>query len=228
MDLSKRIRESDTLVTVIAWLIAKYLRFCWRTTRWDREGRKAVEKAVAENDSVIIVCWHQRLMYAPVSWDHKLGRACTLRAVSHAGRISGAVQKQLGLISVPMFDDQSNMAASRKIAKLMRDGVTLGITADGPEGPDRQLKSATLEWARLTQKPVFLFAFATQKHSKWNTWDKLMFPKPFNKGVLIHRQWDKTVPRKPSKEEMEALRQTLENDLNALTDDVDRRVGELT
>lgn len=129
------------------------------------------------------------------------------------------------MIPVKMHDEASNLSGSRKIAKLMKDGVSLGITADGPEGPNRVFNGAGLEWARLTGKPIYLFAFSTRGHWLWNSWDKLMFPRPFTRGVMIYERWDKSVPRKPKGDEMETLRKALEQDLDALTAQADAVVA---
>lgn len=212
------------LAPVISFLIANFLRLSFATTRWRASGAQEMYDLVERGAPVIIVCWHQRLMYAPVSWDRNRGEACTLRSMSQAGRISGGVQRRLGFISIAMDEDQPNFNASRKIAKLMKSGVSLGITADGPEGPPRVLKTAVLEWARLTGAPIFMFSFSTKSHWNWKTWDRLMFPLPFTKGVLVHEKWDGQVSRKLTDEQMETLRQKLEEDLNNLTARTDQLV----
>ena len=219
--LLKRIRDSQALLDSVTWTIATYLKFTFRTTKWEKRGFEALHAHVATGEPVIIICWHQRLIHAPMSWDHSKGKAATLRSASRAGVVSAGVQERLGMIPIEMHDDASNMAGSRKIAKLMKSGVTLGITADGPEGPARIFNGAGLEWARLTGKPIYLFASSTRRRSFWNTWDKLMVPKPFTRGVMLYQKWDGVVPRKPEAGEMEALRQKLEVDLNALTSDAD-------
>lgn len=223
MSIGAKIRNSETLLRGLTWAIARYLKFCFSTTRWHKEGLDEMHATLSSGQPVIIVCWHQRLIFAPVSWDHSKGKACTLRAISHSGRVSGGVQERLGLISIPMQDGASNLNASRKIARMMKEGISLGITADGPEGPPQELKTAVLEWARLTRAPIFMFSFSVKKFSHWDTWDKMVFPKPFNQGVLLFRKWEGVVPRKPNPTEMEELRKRLEGDLDALTEQSDQK-----
>jgi len=57
------------------------------------------------------------------------------------------------------------------------------------------------------------------------TWDKQMLPVPFSRGVLMCREWDEAVPRKPTPEQTEDLRLSLETALNQITDDSDAAVG---
>lgn len=223
-----RIRDSKALLNSVTWIIAAYLKFTLRTTKWKKDGFEELHDCLNSGEPVIIICWHQRLIYAPLSWDHSKGQVATLRSASRAGVVSGGVQERLGMIPIEMHDDATNLSGSRKVAKLMKDGVSLGITADGPEGPAKVFNGAGLEWARLAGKPIFLFAFSTKGHSIWNTWDSLMFPKPFTKGVMLYERWEGIVPRKPDDGEMEALRLKLERDLNAITDRADEMVKNLT
>ncbi len=225
-NLLARLRNSPKLTGMLAAFIAAYVRMSFRTTKWERIGFEGLHQTLAGGEPVIIICWHQRLVYAPVSWDHSKGKAATLRSASHAGRVSGQVQERLGMIPVPMADDGSNVAGSLKIAKLMKSGVTLGITADGPEGPNRIFNGAALEWARMTGKPVYLFAFATKGYWKLKSWDQMHVPRPFTRGAMIYEKWETRVPRRPKEGEMEALRKKLQSDLNDLTSRVDEIVAQ--
>ena len=226
MRILTRIRDSKTLLNCVTWLIAAYVKLAHRTTTWTKLGFEERDTAL-KTSPVIILCWHERLVYAPLSWDHTGGPVCTLRSASRAGVVSAGVQERMGMIPVRMHDEDSNLASSRKIAKLMNAGTSLGVTGDGPEGPARVLNMAALEWARLTGKPIFLFAYATKAHRRWNTWDHMIAPRPFTKGVMAYRKWDGTVPRRPAPGEMEALRNRLEADLSAFTQDTDDAVAAL-
>ncbi len=215
--LIKRIRDSQTLLNSVTWTIAAYLKFTFRTTKWRKIGFEGLHATLETGEPVVIICWHQRLIHAPMSWDQSKGKAATLRSASRAGVVSAGVQERLGMIPIEMHDEASNLASSRKIAKLMKQGVTLGVTGDGPEGPARIFNGAGLEWARLSGKPIYLFASSTKRHTLLKTWDRLMFPKPFTRGVMLYQKWEGEVPRKPQTGEMEALGRKLQEDLNALT-----------
>lgn len=223
--LFKRIRDSRALLNSVTWTIAAYLKFTFKTTKWQKIGFDVLHKSLETGKPVVIICWHQRLVHAPMSWDASKGQAATLRSASRAGVVSAGVQERLGMIPIEMHDDASNLASSRKIAKLMKTGVTLGVTADGPVGPARIFNGAGLEWARLSGAPIYLFASSTQRHRLLNTWDRMLLPKPFTSGVMLYRKWDAEVPRKPQEGEMEALKLKLQEDLNALTDEADQRIA---
>ena len=59
----------------------------------------------------------------------------------------------------------SNLAASRVILRRVREGVSIGMTGDGPLGPSHiAVKDPPLDWARVMKRPVYAYAFATKRH----------------------------------------------------------------
>ena len=56
---------------------------------------------------------------------------------------------------------------------------------------------------------------------RFPTWDHMMLPLPFTRGVLICREWAETVPRKADPEQTESLRRALESALDTVTDEAD-------
>ena len=122
-----------------------------------------------------------------------------------------------------MVDGKSNRAASRMILKRVHDGVSIGMTGDGPLGPALELKDAPLDWARATGLPVFCYAFSTTKGKRLGSWDKMLVPKPFARGAYVFARFAQKVPDKLDTENREALR----SDLTALMNDTTRRADSL-
>ena len=220
--LRKRLEQSKLLEASLSAILAAYLRFSFITTRWQREGLAELQEAL-KSGPVIIVCWHSRLFGAPLAWARRFGPASTLRDPSPAGRLSAAIQGRLGLQAHEIGENSSNVAVARTVLKLVREGHTLGITADGPEGPARVAKSATIEWARATGAPVFLFAWSARRAARLNTWDKLLFPLPFTRGAYGFRRWRAEVPRRIDATATAALQTRLEASLDTWMHDMDAR-----
>lgn len=76
----------------------------------------------------------------------------------------------------------------------------------------------------MTGCRVFTVAFAERKVLKLPTWDQQMLPLPFSRGVLMCQEWRDEVPKKPTDDEVEALRQSLEASLEEITDAADAAV----
>lgn len=196
MSFFRRLAKSKRLEAAVASAFAAYLRFAFATTRWQTHGMDDLRADLDAHDSVIVACWHQRIMYSAAAWRPTQRPLAGLHSQSRAGRLAGAIQHRLGLISIPMHDRKSNRAASLAVARQMKQGTSLGLAADGPLGPARQINPAVLEWARLTGKPIWYQAFATRRAWIWSSWDACMFPMPFTKGAIVYRKCPVEVPRK--------------------------------
>jgi len=103
------------------------------------------------------------------------------------------------------------------VMKRAKEGVSIGITADGPTGPAFTVKDAPLEWARIMQRPIFGYAFAAKRHRTLKTWDSMMIPLPFTRGAIVFDRLDVSVPRKATAEQIEAGRTAMTAELDRVT-----------
>lgn len=214
--LRRRIEKSERMATALAWCAGGYLAFCNRTTRWNSEGQDELEAAL-QDGPVLLLMWHERSIMGALHWPVKAGQLSSLYADSPIGRVSGALQRRVGLQPMQMSHKTTNIAASRQVLKRVRDGVSIGMTGDGPLGPALLLKDAPLEWARVTGMPVFIYAFATTRGRRLSTWDRLLVPRPFGKGARVFARCDMVVPRKPDAAATEDLRMILADALTTTT-----------
>ncbi|MEO3478903.1 DUF374 domain-containing protein [Phaeobacter sp. CAU 1743] len=222
MSLRKRIADSPRFNRTIEGLFAAYVRFAYRSSRWQRSGFEEMDACVKRGEPVIFVLWHQRLIMAPYLFDTSLGRICALTSAARAGRLAGQILVRLGFETIPMSSHKRHVALSREVLRRTKEGCSIGIAADGPRGPARISSGVPITWARMTGCRVFTVAFAEKKVLKLPTWDKQMLPLPFSRGVLICQEWQETVPKKPTDDEAEALRQSLEQALDQITDKADQ------
>jgi len=225
LSLRKKIADSHSFNNAIEGLITAYVKFSYRSSRWTRSGFEAMEKVVKSGEPVIVVLWHQRLIMSPYLFDASLGRICTLTSAARAGRLAGKVQERMGFDTIPMSSHKRHVALSREVLRRIKSGSSVGIAADGPRGPTRICSAVPIIWARSSGCRVFTVSFAQRRTMKLPTWDKQMLPAPFSRGVLLCQEWTDKVPRKPTPEQAEDLRLSLEATLNQITDTSDTAVG---
>jgi lysophospholipid acyltransferase (LPLAT)-like uncharacterized protein len=208
VNFRKRLESSDLLAGLLGRMVAGYLRLCNRTTRWTHVGRDDLQQALAQGP-VVLVLWHEFSLMAPVHWPVKHGQLSSLRDTSPIGMVSGAVQARFGLDPMAMSAKMSNRAASREILRRVQAGKSIGLTGDGPLGPVHLVKDAALDWARATGCPVFTYAYATRRHKRLNTWDRIILPLPFTRGVSVYQRWAAAVPRRADHAALVTLRTDL-------------------
>ncbi len=226
MSLRKKIADSEAVLNWAARRIASYIRMVHRNTSWQRLGFEEMDKLVEQGEPVIVVLWHQRLTQSPYLFPLDKGRVCTITSAARAGSMVGRVQKLFGMDSIAMTSRKRHVALSREVLGMIKQGISIGIAADGPRGPERVLSTVPLVWARTSGKRVFGITFSTRYGCEAGTWDRMLLPRPWrNQGVFLCREWTETVPRKASEEQIETLRQSLEHHMNDITAEADRMVG---
>ena len=214
MSLRKRIETSEFLAALLARIAGGYLAFCNRTTSWQVEGLDDLKTAL-DDGPVLLVMWHSRSVMGALHWPVDAAPLSSLYDKSPIGRVSGALQRRVGLQPMEMSRKLSNRAASRTVLRRVKEGVSIGMTGDGPLGPALLVKDAPLEWARATGLPVFCYAFSTSKSRRLSSWDQMMVPKPFGNGAYVFQRAGLSASRKMTDDEIEMLRTNLQQ---ALTD----------
>ena len=217
----RRLENSAFLARLVATLFGWYLRLCIATTKWTIQGREALEADMAEGP-VLCALWHGRLLMIAPHWPRHAGSLSCLHDTAPVGRAAGALQAYFGLQPIEMSAKHSNVASSRIVMKRAREGVSIGITADGPIGPGFAVKDAPLEWARIMQRPIYGYAFATKRHKTLKTWDEMMLPLPFTRGAIIFDRLDVSLPRKATETEIAAARAAMKSGLDRVTHAADR------
>jgi lysophospholipid acyltransferase (LPLAT)-like uncharacterized protein len=215
--IRKRLEHSRVLAFVLGRALGPWLRLCRATTRWDVTGRADLDVALAEGP-VILILWHEGAMMSAALWATTGAPLSSLRADSAMGRISGSVQAHFGLLPMGMSDRQGNVAASREVLRRLRDGVSVGLTGDGPLGPARVLQGAGLEWARASGRPVFVMGWGVMRQRRLATWDRMVLPLPFTRGRLIWARWDGVLPRRASPGDIAAAQTSLSALMSATMD----------
>ena len=223
-NLRKRIADSPRVNRAVENCIAAYIRFAYRTSRFDRYGFEALDACVARHEPVIMVLWHQRLAMAGYAFPVQLGSILSLTTSARAGRLAGQILRRFGFDNIAMASKQRHVKHSRHILKRMSAGESIGIAADGPGGPARVAKDVPLKWARASNARVFAVSFSANNVLRIPTWDRLMLPVPWSRGVIHCREWSEPVPRSATDAEMERLRLSLEETINAVTDDTDSAI----
>ena len=187
MNIRQRIHQSRFLAWLLAAIAGAYLDLCFYTTRWTYKGVDQLKSDLADGP-VLLLVWHGRSLFGPYHWPVKHGPVSTLYEASPIGRVSGALQRRRKMQPIEMSSDMSNLAASRVILRRVREGVSIGMTGDGPLGPNQILKDPPLEWARAMKRPAYTYGFATKRHKILGSWDKMMLPLPFTRGAAVYQR----------------------------------------
>jgi len=67
---------------------------------------------------------------------------------------------------------------------IVKEGISPGITPDGPRGPRFKFKAGAIFTAQISGKAVVPIAYAAKPAWILRTWDKFIIPPPFAKVAI--------------------------------------------
>jgi hypothetical protein len=198
----KRLLRHPAVQKVLAHVLGLYLAFALRTTRWRLEGAAHVMPHAA-GSPVVVAFWHERLPMMPMLWllarrapEGRLSRARVHVLVSRHrdGQFIGAVVERFALNVVLGSSSRGGAASVRNLLALLAGGDHIAITPDGPRGPRRTAAPGVAQLAALSGVPVLPCAAQTTRRRILPSWDRMVVPLPFGRGVVVC-QPPITVPR---------------------------------
>jgi len=223
MNALSRVVKSDVVQRVLAWAAAQYMKFAYLTTRWTVVSPPAFEAMRRAGDPFILCFWHNRLMIVRPGLPRD-ARVHMLISVHRDGLLISRAISHFGVATIAGSTSRGGLGALREMQRLLRAGKVVGITPDGPRGPRMRAKPGAIKAAQLSGAPLVPLTCAFSRRKVLGTWDRFCFAKPFGQALII---WGEPiyVPRDAGPDAQERLRQKLEDDLNAITQEADRRLG---
>jgi lysophospholipid acyltransferase (LPLAT)-like uncharacterized protein len=218
-------------VRLLCWIVPPlytvYMWFVHRTSRFEELNTDLGWLLRARYGGAVGVMWHQDVFMLPWFFRGSLGTA--LASNSDFGDLVAAIFKANKVGVVRGGSSSGPVRRTPVLPTLIqemktREGVFYGITCDGSKGPAYRMKKGAVLVAGACAKPLAL----TRIWARWRIplpgWDRSYIPLPFNR--IVQAAAGPYFPRPDATpEEVEALRQRVENELLELTYLVHQRMG---
>jgi lysophospholipid acyltransferase (LPLAT)-like uncharacterized protein len=192
----RRLTRHPITQAALAGAIGLYLAGVYRTTRWTLVGEAHLHAAFARPGGgtrpVLCAFWHERLPLMSKLWLEALERVPATRGMrAHVlvsrhrdGRFIGDVIARFKLDTVYASTSRGGSTGLRMLLRLLAAGDTVAITPDGPRGPRRVAAPGVAQLAAMSGLPVLPCAARTTRARLLPSWDRMVFPLPFARGVL--------------------------------------------
>jgi lysophospholipid acyltransferase (LPLAT)-like uncharacterized protein len=220
---ARRWLRAEATIAPLCWLVQLYIRLVHATCRWTMLGSEIPDALVTRRQPFIVAFWHGRMLMLPRMWAR---RAPLFMLISghRDGRIIAGAIGYFDIGSIAGSTNTGGSTALRAMLRRIRDGESVGITPDGPNGPAMRAASGIVAVARLAGVPIVPMSYATSRRRILGTWDRFHLALPFGRGVFL---WGEAiaVPEALDDDGTEHWRLVIEERMNALTAEADRRVG---
>jgi len=219
----RQVLRSARLRAVLCWLMQLYIRLVFRTNTWRVEGGDIPVRLLENHRSLIFAFWHGRMMMIP-RMTPRLAPVHMLISAHRDGRIIAGAVSYFDIGYIAGSSRRGGVGALRAILKQLGDGEWVGITPDGPRGPAMRASAGIVNIARLARVPVVPVVFATSRRRVLNTWDRFYLALPFGRGLYL---WGEPIEVAADLDDdgVERTRLLIEERLNALSEEADRRVA---
>lgn len=150
--------------------LLRLLGSTWRTERLHHDRYLAV------HGPRVILLWHEMLL--PLLWLHRNEDVAVVVSQARDGRYLSLSAQRLGYHPIEGSSSRGGVQAMKGVIRALEDGRTVALTPDGPLGPRRVLKPATVEAAQRTGAVVQVAVASARKCRRMASWDQFMIPSP--------------------------------------------------
>ncbi|HEY0439397.1 MAG TPA: lysophospholipid acyltransferase family protein [Xanthobacteraceae bacterium] len=190
------------------------IRALGATLRVRGEGLEHGEQASRDGSSPIYAFWHDRIFIKTYFWQRR--GIVVMTSQSFDGEYIARIIQRFGFGAVRGSSKRGGATALVEMARLVRNGIPVAFTIDGPQGPRHVAKLGAVLLAKKTGRPVVPGSAILESAWEVRSWDRLLIPKPFSRAIIrlgapIH------VPGDADEDTLAAKREQLQQALDGLS-----------
>ena len=217
-----RVFPERLALSIVPRIATAYVRLLGRTMKLQYRHRDRIESLDRQGEHYILAFWHSRFLMMPYAY---FGPRVTIMVSRHRdAEMLVRTLRPFGYDFSRGSTTRGGSAALRDLLRRAAEGSDAAIAPDGPRGPRRRVQPGIIAVARLSGLPILPVTVSAAPARRLGTWDRTVLPCPFSRG-LFHYAEPMRVPRRADRDEQERLRQSLEEVLDRITDEVDRETG---
>ena len=175
-------RPADWRVRIGVPVGTALLRLMALTWRFEARGDAPWRARHAAHQGMVMAAWHGHLLPFTIYLRH-LGMA-VLVSEHRDGEVIAQVLEHLGFTMIRGSSTRGGARALVEMIKVLRSGVAVCITPDGPKGPARKFAPGAVVAAQRAGVPITTMFVTADRAWSLNSWDGFMIPKPFARIVL--------------------------------------------
>ena len=221
---------------LICFIILYYMKLVFYSCKKTFLNEEVLLKAIKDKTPILISFWHNRLMMIPfiTTKPKKLYsdyNFMTLSSRHGDGRFVGKVMEKIGLISIYGSSKDGRKASRgidisslKQIIKGLKNGLSLGITPDGPRGPNQKINGDIINIARISKAKILPTSYSCSRNIRLKSWDKFYIPLPFSNLCFYFDNSLIEAPNKIDEKYEEELKTLIENRMNFVQEESQRKV----
>jgi lysophospholipid acyltransferase (LPLAT)-like uncharacterized protein len=202
-------------IRLIDWTFYALIHLIGKTIRFDTEGWTNFEVIERSGKKPVMAFWHNRIFLATYYFR---GRGIVvMSSQSFDGEYIASFIQRFGYGVLRGSSTRGGIGALVEMIRLMREGLPMGFTVDGPKGPKYVAKSGACLLAKKTGNPIMPFIVEAEKYWSVKNWDNLQIPKPFSRARVFIAE-SIHIEKDADEQRIEQYRQLLQTKLDELVE----------
>ena len=211
MIIKKKIIKNYFIQQCLALITALYIKIVRLTSIIIVKNIESPQYFWQNKKPFILAFWHSQLMMISYCW--KSNTDISILASGHSdGRFGAIVGKYFKLNNIPTSSNAKSISF-KPIFTLLKNSNYIGITPDGPRGPNQKVSDGIIKISKATQVPIIPIGFSSSKFRTLKSWDSFLITKPFSKCAFV---WGEpiTIPKNCTDNQIKEYKNKLEMELN--------------
>jgi lysophospholipid acyltransferase (LPLAT)-like uncharacterized protein len=176
--------------SMLVLLLRGFLRIIWSSCRIQPViGAEHLQEQIDAGKPVLPVYWHQMHLFSSYYLLRQVRNGLKvgfLVSPSVTGEVPAAIVRRWGAAVIRGSATRSGGRALRDMYELIvKQGISLVTTVDGPKGPVHKFKAGAILLARMTKAPLIPVVYAAEHCSYWGSWDRFIVPWPFSRIAIV-------------------------------------------
>ena len=222
MSFKKKFFKFTLSQKILAFIGYLYILVVCYTSKIQIQNSRLPKKMWIEKKPFILAFWHSQLMMIGHVWKSKA--VLNMLASSHSdGRFGAYIAGHFNLKNVSIMS-KNKSPSLRKVFKILDEGNYIGITPDGPRGPNRKVSEGIIKIAVHSQVPIIPIGFASNKNMKLKSWDSFLITYPFSKCIFV---WGEpiVIPSSAKDDNLEKYKNFLEEKINDCMNSAEKKLN---
>lgn len=158
----------------VAIIVIRLLATTWRVRR---VNPAELDHKRARREPVVFAFWHGQIL--PLMYAHRHEGITVMISEHTDGEMIARIARHFGFPAVRGSSTRGALRALMRLVAVVRAGVDVAITPDGPRGPARSFAPGVLIAAERSGAPLVTIAAHASRAWHLRTWDRFVIPKPF-------------------------------------------------
>lgn len=174
LDLKTRLAIS------LGWWVLRLLGRTWRVRVIGADG---LARRAPGTAPVVYVLWHGQMLLA--LWKHA-PRTGVLVSEHKDGEIITRILERFGMFGVRGSSSRGGTRALLEAVQVVRGGLDMAFTPDGPRGPRHSFAPGALILAHRAGVPLVSIVAHADRTWVFRSWDRFELPKPFARVTVLY------------------------------------------